>query len=67
VQFYVSQQGFKYSKDFVFEDKDDVIRKMFFPYGLDCNYIIIKPDGSFYRQMSEHHQDQILKKAKADW
>lgn len=66
-QFYVSQQGFKYHEEFVFEDSNDAIRKMFFPYGLDCNYIIIKPDGRYYRQMSEHHQDQIPSKAKEEW
>jgi hypothetical protein len=66
-QFYISQQGFNYTKEFVFEDKDDQIRKMIFPFGSNCNYIIIKPDGRFYRQMSEHHQDKIPKKAKADW
>jgi hypothetical protein len=66
-QFYISQQGFKYPKEFVFEDSNDAIRKMFFPYGLDCNYIIVKPDGRFYRQMSEHHQDKIPSKAKEDW
>jgi len=66
-QLYISEQGFKYPKDFVFEDKNDVIRKMLFPYGSNCNYIIIKPDGRFYRQMSEHHQDKIPSKAKANW
>lgn len=66
-QFYISQQGFKYHKEFVFEDIQDVIRKLFFPYGKDCSYVIIKPDGRFYKQISEHHQDQIPKKAKSDW
>ncbi|MHA3787854.1 hypothetical protein ACX0HA_06535 [Flavobacterium hauense] len=66
-QFYISQQGFKYKKEFVFEDKDDCVRKVFFPYGLGCSYIIIKPDGKFYKQMGEHRQDVIPAIAKADW
>lgn len=66
-QFYITQQGFRYPKDFVFEDKNDDIKKMLFPYTSDCSYIIIKPDGKFYRQISEHHQDKIPAKAKADW
>jgi len=66
-QVYIRQQGFDYTKDFVFEDKNDEIRKQLFPYGSHCNYIIIKPNGRFYRQMSEHHQDKIPSKAKADW
>lgn len=66
-QVYISQQGFKYPKEFVFEDINDTIREQLFPYGSSCNYIIIKPDGRFYRQMSEHHQDKIPAKAKADW
>ncbi|RDI14491.1 hypothetical protein [Flavobacterium sp. AG291] len=66
-QFYITEIGFKYSKKFVFEDKNDEIRKMLFPYGVHCNYIIIKPDGRFYKQMGEHRQDVIPQIAKSDW
>lgn len=66
-QFYFTQQGFPYPKDFVYEDKNDVIRKLLFTYGSYCNYIIIKPNGRFFRNMGEHHQDKITSKAKADW
>jgi hypothetical protein len=67
IQFYITEKGFVYPKDFVFEDNNDIIRKLLFPFGSGCNYIIIKPDGKFYRQMGEHHQDQIPSKVKADW
>lgn len=66
-QFYISQQGFKYHKGFVFEDTHDEIRKLFFPFGKSCSYVIIKPDGRFYKQISEHHQDKIPQKAKSEW
>ncbi|MHA3787855.1 hypothetical protein ACX0HA_06540 [Flavobacterium hauense] len=66
-QFYISQQGFHYSKEFIYEDVDDAIRKMLFLYASDCSYIIIKPDGRFYRQVSEHHQDKIPSIAQEDW
>ena len=67
VQFYITEKGFNYPKSFVFEDKNDIIRKLLFPFGSGCNYIIIKPNGKFYRQMGEHHQDKIPSKVKSDW
>ena len=66
-QFYISQKGFSYRKDFVFEDKDDLIRKLFFGFGNSCTYVIIRPDGRFFKNMGEHHQDKIPEKAAADW
>jgi|GEM_PF-1865755 len=67
-QAFITNKGFSYNKDFVFEDKNETIKKLLFKYAADCgNYIIIQPDGKFYRRIGEYRQDFIPKKLKEDW
>lgn len=68
VQIFMTQKGFDYNKDFVFEDKSETIRNLLFKYGSECgNYIIIKPNGKFYRRIGEYRQNDIINKIKEDW
>lgn len=67
-QFFITTQGYRYKKDDVFEDKNYVIGKAVFPDEIYCgNYIIIKPNGQYYKQVGEYRQDHIPKIVKAEW
>lgn len=62
IQFFITQKDYQYKNKNVLQDTNDIIRKILFKYKIDCgNYIIIKPDGSFFRKFGEYRQDEILK------
>lgn len=68
VQIFMTEKEFNYNKNFVFEDKSETIRNLLFKYGSECgNYIIIKPNGKFYRRIGEYRQDDIVNKIETDW
>ncbi|MDH7446349.1 hypothetical protein [Aquimarina sp. 2201CG14-23] len=68
IQFFITEKGYDYKKDFVFEDKDALIRNLLFKYNFDCgNYIIIKPNGRFLRRLGEYRQFEIRKKLDINW
>lgn len=68
IQVFMTEKGFNYNKDFVLEDTNEIIRNLLFKYGSECgNYIILKPNGKFYRRIGEYRQDDILNKIDADW
>jgi hypothetical protein len=68
VQLFITEKGFNYNKDFVFQDKNEIIRNLLFKTGSLCgNYIIIKPNGRFYRHIGEYRQNEIPDKIKANW
>lgn len=59
-QFFITQEDYKYKDKQVYQDKNDLIRKTLFKYHFDCgNYIIIKPNGKFYRKLGEYKQNEI--------
>tara|TARA_R110002124_G_scaffold120895_6_gene279034 strand:+ start:94103 stop:94726 length:624 start_codon:yes stop_codon:yes gene_type:complete len=69
-QFFITEKGYFYShrKPPVFEDAYDIIRRLFFPIHFrGGNYLIIKPDGSFYRYYGEYPQSEIIPKALSTW
>lgn len=60
LQFFISQQEYKYKNNKVIEDKNNTIRNLIFQDAKSCgNYIIIKPNGDFLRKLGEYRQDQI--------
>ena len=64
-QFFLTEKDYIYGAENVYEDKNDVIRPILFKYPFfTSNYIIIKPDGNFYRELGEYKQDYIPKKLK---
>ena len=61
-QFFITEKDYYYNSKNVYQDKNDVIRSILFKYEFfTMNYIIIKPNGSFYRELGEYDQDQIPK------
>jgi hypothetical protein len=61
-QFFMSQKDYKYNKKAVIEDRNNIIRTLIFEKAQSCgNYIIIKPDGKFFKVFGEYHQDLISK------
>lgn len=59
-QFFITQKDYQYKDKRVFEDKNDIIREILFKYKFDCgNYIIIKPNGNYYRKLGEYKQTEI--------
>lgn len=67
LQFFITEKGYLYEKTLTHYDSNEILRDLFFKYAFATNYIIIKPSGKFYRQVSEHRQDEIPDKVKADW
>lgn len=62
IQFFITEKDYQYKNKNVLQDTNDIIRKTLFKYKMDCgNYIIINPDGSFFRKFGEYRQDEILK------
>lgn len=67
-QFFVVEKGYIYSKKRAVEDRFDKIRKMLFFDKFHCgNYIIIKPNGHYFKQVGEYPQDDIPKILEAEW
>lgn len=59
-QFFVTEKMYVYKKKNVTEDKNGIIKKLLFEDATWCgNYIIIAPDGKFYRRYGEYIQDEI--------
>lgn len=57
---FIVQRGYKYEGS-AREDTYDRIRALLFPYDVQCgNYIIVKPNGAFYRRLGEYRQDQVV-------
>lgn len=59
-QFFVTEKMYVYKKKSVAEDKNGIIKKLLFENATYCgNYIILLPDGKFYRRYGEYRQDEI--------
>lgn len=59
-QFFITEKNYDYKNKNVYQDKNDIIRATLFKYKFACgNYIIIQPNGNFYRKLGEYKQDEI--------
>jgi len=66
-QFFITEKGFNYNQS-VYEDLNEAIRNLLFKDVVHCgNYIIIKPNGHYYKRVGEYRQDDISSKIKEDW
>ena len=66
-QFFITEKGFNYNQS-VYEDVSEAIRNLLFKDVVHCgNYIIIKPNGHYYKHVGEYRQDDISSKIKEDW
>ncbi|WP_289046591.1 hypothetical protein [uncultured Olleya sp.] len=60
LQFFITQKGYNYKKRKVIEDKNNTIRNLIFTDAKSCgNYIIIKANGDYLKNLGEYRQDQI--------
>lgn len=66
-QFFITENSFKYSNDNIFKDSNDKIKDMIFQYPFYSNYIIIKPDGHYFKHVGEYRQWDIPAILEADW
>jgi len=67
-QFFITTKAYNYEKDMVYEDANGIIGKLLFPNKIYCgNYIIISPNGHYYKQVSEYRQDDIPKILESEW
>ena len=68
VQFFITEKGFNYDQKTVYEDVEETISKLLFNDIVHCgNYIIIKPNGHYYKKVGEYRQDDNPSKIKEDW
>jgi len=59
-QFFITEKNYDYKNKNVYQDKNDIIRATLFKYKFACgNYIIIHPNGNFYRKLGEYKQEEI--------
>ena len=66
-RFNLTEKGYKINRKNVFEDITNSIYR-YLLYGSACgNYIIIKPDGSYLKQIGEYRQNEIPKKLNEGW
>jgi hypothetical protein len=63
-QFFIKEKHVNFNRNKVVTDTDDVIRSLLFPYPISVSYIIIWPDGKFYKQLNEYRLDEIPQKVK---
>jgi hypothetical protein len=67
-QFFITENGFTYSRKSVIEDTGKIIHNLLFKDVMHCgNYLIIKPNGHYYKRVGEYRQDDIQNKIKGDW
>ncbi|NNC49564.1 MAG: hypothetical protein HKO01_03415 [Flaviramulus sp.] len=65
-QFYFTESGYQFESKHsdVFQDKFKVIEKLFFKdYFQGDNYVIIKPDGKFFRYYGEYQLSKVYQHA----
>jgi hypothetical protein len=66
-QFHITEKGLVYENENVYEDKFGKIANMLFSLPFSLNYIIIKPDGSYYKYIGEYNEGAIPTVLEADW
>ena len=66
-QFFMTEKHLQHKEDYVYEDKDEVIKNLLFKYPFEANYIILKPNGKHFRQAGEYKQDEIAELVKSSW
>jgi len=67
-QFFITEKGYNYNNKSVYEDVNEAIRNLLFNDVVHCgNYIIIKPNGHYFKRVGEYRQDDIPSKIKEDW
>ena len=67
-QFFITSKNYKYRKKGVYIDTLNYFKEAFFKYETLCgNYLIMRPNGKFFRYLGEYHQDKIIDIAKSDW
>lgn len=68
IQFFITEKGYTHNKPNLYQDTKGYIRNLLFKDRLDCgNYVIIKPNGHYYKRVGEYRQDEIPDRIKADW
>jgi hypothetical protein len=65
MQFFIAQNNVKFKGNKIYSDVDNKLRTLLFPYPIAANYIIIWPDGKYYKQLNEYRLDEIPQKVKA--
>ncbi len=58
---FITERGYVYKNKRVFEDKENRIKELLFNYPFEYgNYIVIKPDRSFKKEISEYNSENII-------
>lgn len=65
LQFFIAQNNVKFKQKNLLRDTDSKLSKILFPYPIAVNYIIIWPDGKYYKWLGEYSQFKIPDKIKA--
>lgn len=61
VQFFITEKNYSYEREKVYEDQNDFIKNLLFKNAELCgNYVIIKPNGDFFKRLDEYRQEEII-------
>lgn len=68
IQFFMTEKNYDTGKTNVTIDDKGAIRNLLFKDNIEGgNYIIIKPNGHYYKRVGEYRQDEIPDRIKAEW
>jgi hypothetical protein len=67
-QFFIAEKKYQLNKKNVYQESADFLKKFLFENARTCgNYMILKPDGSFYSKYGEYEQDKIISLIDVNW
>ncbi len=67
-QFFIAEKKYQLDKKNVYQESADFLKKYLFENARTCgNYMILRPDGSFYSKYGEYEQDKIISLIDVTW
>ena len=67
-QFFIAEKGYDLNKSHVYQESSNFLKRFLFENARTCgNYMILRPDGSFYSKYGEYEQDKIISLIDVTW
>ncbi|AGC78603.1 hypothetical protein LX97_02634 [Nonlabens dokdonensis] len=67
-QFFIAEKRYQLEKKNVYQESADFLKHYLFENARTCgNYMILRPDGSFYSKYGEYEQDKIISLIDVTW
>lgn len=67
-QFFIAEKDYDLNKSNVYQESSNFLKRFLFENARTCgNYMILRPDGSFYSKYGEYEQDKIISLIDVTW